>query len=136
MLKLGDTFLMPETSSGIEHLYIVITEPDEKGNAVCVNVTTPKAFSETACVLKKGDHPFITHESVVLYSDAKVLDLNLVEKALQMKQTSFVCKRQDACTPETLKVIQDGMLQSKRAPKGIKERCQKCWQGNSPAKQD
>jgi hypothetical protein len=91
-----------------EHLYIVITEPDEGGKAVCVNVSTAYSFSERTCVLKIGDHPFVKHESVVRYQYAKILDLKLVEKALMTRQFSFVCKQHLPCSTELLQRIEMG----------------------------
>jgi CTP:molybdopterin cytidylyltransferase MocA len=74
-LKCGDTFLLPKSSSDTEHLWIVITEPDANGQSVCVNITTRQSYSETTVILKAGDHPFVTHESVIFYTDARIVDL-------------------------------------------------------------
>ena len=121
MLKLGDTFLMPETQHGTEHLYIVISDPDPEGKAVCVNVTTAYAFSEKTCVLQKGDHPFIEHESVIRYQYAKILDLSLVEKALSAKQSKFVCEQRQPCSNELLCRVQEGLERSKMVTRSVKE---------------
>jgi hypothetical protein len=82
-LRCGDTFLVPKSSDQTEHLWIVITPPEVgTAKAVCVSVTTSRAYSETTAVLQRGDHPFVNHESVIYYQDARILDLNLVERAL------------------------------------------------------
>ena len=82
-LKCGDTFLLPKSSSDIEHLWIVIAEVDVvMKKAVCVNVTTRKSHSDISCVLDVGDHPFVKWPSVIFYQDAREIDLSLVEKAL------------------------------------------------------
>lgn len=93
MLSCGDTFLIPKRSDQIEHLWIVITDPDVDGKAVCVNITTRQPYSDTTVILKRGDHPFIRHESVAHYPDARILDLNAVQDALlKAGNTSFVCE--------------------------------------------
>ena len=127
MLKIGDTFLLPETSSGTEHLYIVITEPDAYGKAVCVNVTTAYSFSERTCVLQTGDHPFIKHESVVRYQYAKILDLKLVDKGLNMAQSSFISKQHRSCSKELLERVQNGLLKSRMVPHNVRDYCIKIW---------
>jgi hypothetical protein len=42
---------------------------------VCVSVTTKRPYSDTTGGLSAGDHPFIKHESVIHYADARILDL-------------------------------------------------------------
>ena len=83
MLTCGDTFLIPKRGKDIEHLWIVITEPDADGNAVCVSVTAKRSYSDTTVVLSAGEHPFIKHESAIHYADARILDLEKVQAALE-----------------------------------------------------
>jgi hypothetical protein len=40
---------------------------------VIVNFTTLKRWSDTSCVLKVGDHPFISHDTCVAYQYAEVV---------------------------------------------------------------
>lgn len=68
----------------------MITEPDAEGKAVCVNITTRQATSETTVTLNVGDHPFISQESVVYYSDADKLSLRTVEEAMKGNVVSFI----------------------------------------------
>ena len=127
-LKCGDTFLLPKTSGDREHLWIVITDPDLATNkAVCVNVTTQQTYSDSTCVLQPGDHPFISHTSVIFYQDARELDLTLVEKALTTGIKDFVCQAHDPCSEHLLRRIRQGLIASKHTPKGIKALCKKLW---------
>jgi hypothetical protein len=83
LLSCGDTFLVPTSLESIEHLWIVLTDPELGTNkAACVSITKRRPHSETTVILSRGDHPFITRESVVYYQDAKILDLGLVQRAL------------------------------------------------------
>lgn len=75
MLSCGDTFLIPKSVNAVEHLWIVVTDPDPATfQSVCVNVTTSTGKFEKLVTLLPGDHPFIKHESVVFYADAQMLD--------------------------------------------------------------
>src|SRR5260370_42201162 len=95
-LKSGDTFILPKTSDGIEHLWIIVAESDPASRkAICVNITSEQADSDTTCKLNKGDHSFVTHASVVYYKDAREIDLALVEKALNAGIKNFVCTAHD-----------------------------------------
>ncbi len=67
-MVIGDTF---QLAGG--HLWIAITAPDGlEGHFVVVNLTTlrPPTADQT-CVLHDGDHPFVHHDSVIQYSDAR-----------------------------------------------------------------
>jgi hypothetical protein len=128
MLGCGATFLLPKSSASTEHLWIVLTEPDATtGKAVCVNVTTRQPFSETTVILQPGEHPFVKHESVVHYADASFLDLKLIDAALSLKTSKFVCVTHQTCSPELLKKVRDGLIKSKFVSAGIKDFCKKAW---------
>lgn len=129
MLCCGNTFLLPKSAYLVEHLWIVITEPEaETSNAVCVNVTTRNRYSETTVVLAPGDHPFINHDSVINYRDARKLNLAQVYEVLTTKMPQrFAFGIYDPCSPQLLKRIQDGLLASPHAANGIKECCKNRW---------
>jgi len=81
---------------------IVITQPDADANAVCVSVTTQRSYSDVTVFLKVGDHPFIKHESVIHYADARILDLRKVQAALDAKTRTFICRRHEPCSESLL----------------------------------
>jgi hypothetical protein len=64
MLNRGDTFLIEDEDGQDCHLWIVTTPPAE-GEVVIVGVTSKRKRSETHVILRKGDHPFIEHDSVI-----------------------------------------------------------------------
>jgi hypothetical protein len=68
-VAIGDTF----TFGPGGHLWVVITHPDgAEGRFVMANVTSLKAYTvDMTCVLHVGDHPFVKHDSVIAYGDAK-----------------------------------------------------------------
>jgi hypothetical protein len=121
VLEIGDTFLLPKSSEDTEHLWVVLTKPDAKGRPVCANITTAHSYSERTVVLQAGEHPFIKHESVVMFADARILDLNVVQKALDYKQTTYVASTHKKCSVGLLKKIQDGLLRSKQASNDVKD---------------
>ena len=45
------------------------------GIAVCVNVSRGKPHSDTTVILQRGDHSFVTHESVINYQDAREMPI-------------------------------------------------------------
>ena len=67
-----------------------------------------------------GSHQFIKHDSVVNYPDARILDLQAVQTALDAKPTAYTCKGHHPCDAELLLRIQCGILKSPHTPKGAK----------------
>jgi len=51
------------------HVFVVLTTPDENGEALVVNLSTLRDTEEDcACVLQADDYPvFIRHKTVVMY---------------------------------------------------------------------
>jgi hypothetical protein len=55
-----------------EHLWVVISEENDDGEVLCVNITDAKHYPESTCHLGSGDHPFIIKPSVVVYKSKGV----------------------------------------------------------------
>jgi len=82
VLRAGNTFYSPTPDNRIPHLWIVLSDPDDDGFAICASVTSAQDDSERTTVCKKGDHPLISHESVIFYVDAHEIDMIAVDVAL------------------------------------------------------
>ena len=75
----GDTFLRNDSD---RHLWVVLSDPRKNPEKVLlVNMTTNSPRKEQACVLQRGDHPWILHETCVNYGDAVVTSDRLLEEA-------------------------------------------------------
>jgi hypothetical protein len=134
MLKVGDTFLMPPKSGTVEHLWIIITGTDAKGEAVCVNVTSNDVDHTTE--LHVGDHRFIKHPSVIRYRTAKSINLQIVEDIIQKKisPTAMICTSHQPCSAALIKRVQEGLLKSPHTEKKFKIRCAAEWGVEWPPK--
>jgi hypothetical protein len=121
MLGLGDTFLLSSPRNDAEHLWIVLTEPDEHGLSLCVNVTSARDGCDCTVELNPGDHPFIKHRSVIAYFDTRAMLLSDVEAMINMPNKSRVCKQQEPCDRALLEKILKGVLVSKFTPKKARQ---------------
>jgi hypothetical protein len=85
----GDTFLGGAEVHGDDHLWVIINDPQaHDGAAVFVNVSTIRAKTDTTCILRRGDHPFIKHDSYVRFRSAKkalVEELDALIKARRLR---------------------------------------------------
>lgn len=112
----GDTFFM---QSGFgEHLFVVLkdptTYPDEGyGQRLClvsVNLTSVREGRniDSACIIRQGEHPFIQHDSYILYEKMEFMDYQRTCEAVN----SSVYRASTPVSPELLQRIIEGIQQS------------------------
>lgn len=119
---LGDCFLIP--SGGKNHLFTIVLGPElldgygQNEQVVLVSVTTikPDAPYDPACVLRAGDHPFITHDSYVLYRKPEIRTVQEVDRMIE----TMGWQPREACTPEVYRRIMAGLHASKLMPRHAK----------------
>jgi len=115
MLEKGGTLILPNPSpsSQKEHLYFIISDPNEDGRVLLVNLTTYQPGKDKTCILNEGEHPFINHKSTIEYSEVlepKIADL---EKAID----SGIARTHAIASDVLLEKIQDGAKSSPALPK-------------------
>jgi hypothetical protein len=83
-MRCGDTLLIPAPDShAISHLWIILTEPHPESHlCVIVSVTTLRNNQDQTVLLRKGEHPFIRHDSVISYRDAMIVDCRKLDAEL------------------------------------------------------
>lgn len=126
MLGPGDTFYIPSPGTLTAHLWIVLTDVDQDGKAICVNITTKKDHSDTTTILQPGAHPFIEKESVAYYNKADWLDMKQLDLALS-GGTMVPCSQRETCSMELLHRLRCGLLKSRMTKKRIKDHCIPLW---------
>lgn len=129
-MHVGGAFL-DLSSAGTPHLWFICTEADADGNVVAISVSTVRANAETTCVLDVGDHPFVHHESSMVYRLATLVSVSELAKKRKIGSHKV---RPDA-TPALLKRIREGALVSPMTPRNVKRAIRECpWQ--PPAAED
>ncbi|HUT33365.1 MAG TPA: hypothetical protein VNE39_07810 [Planctomycetota bacterium] len=85
-LRGGDTFQAADRKRE-EHLWIILSDPENYPEApvLIANLTTQRADSDSACMLARGDHPFIKHDSCVNYQDSRLAEAQTLAGALAAK---------------------------------------------------
>ncbi|MBF0565346.1 MAG: hypothetical protein HQK89_08890 [Nitrospirae bacterium] len=83
-----------------------------------VNVTSYKDGCDSACIVEKGDHDFITHKSFFNYADTQFVELSILDKLLAIeKYKDFPkIKLQGTVSSTLLKKIQEGPKKSDAFP--------------------
>lgn len=115
-MKGGDCWLLRFDNTGPKvHLWVLLTDPRPGGEAVIASVTTLRHNGDQTVILQPGDHPFIRHASIVLYSDCRIVSAAELTKwivaGMAIPQAPF--------TSRVLSTITKGAMQSDFTPKKI-----------------
>lgn len=130
MFSAGDTFLIKKKTDLFFHLWILLLDPEPDGRTIMVNATSrnPNMPQELTVILNASDHPALTHESIVYYSDARFVNVNEIQAALAMPQ---ICIQKAKCQAVVLQKVQAGLLVSTFTPIGVQEYYSNRTQGTS-----
>jgi hypothetical protein len=114
----GDTFTLHDRNVD-EHLWVVISDPlsDPSDPVVIVNLTSRTADKDPTCIVNPGEHPFVTHPTVVNYRDAKAVSNTDLEHLLGLNHLHS----HEPLSPVVLSRIREGAARSKF----IREGCRK-----------
>lgn len=117
-MKAGDTFITTKKGEKVDsHLWLVVSDPDAENRVVTVTLTTYRSGKERACVLNRGDHSFVAHETVVSYENAQIVDCGALDS---MVHHGFM-RPHDPLSPALLARVRKGAWESEDLPIGARE---------------
>jgi hypothetical protein len=103
-----------------KHLHIVLTYPSDDDEIIVVSLSTLRQHSDTTVVLRAGDHPFVTHDTVVEYRMAAPTPARILSQRLD----SGLYRLYGPMPAQILERIQEGVMASRFTRMGIKRRWQ------------
>ena len=110
--------LIPAPGSGVTpHLWIVVTEPDDRGICIIVNLTTLRHGQDQTVTIAANEHPFVNRPTSVRYSDARLADIH----KLRGEVARGLAVQKASCSSKLLKLVQDGVCASPYTPNKIVE---------------
>jgi hypothetical protein len=123
----GSTFLIPSGPASDPdrmHLHVCVSDEvtvdDQRPLAhvivVSVSSVIDGVYSDPACELDVGDHPFIRRRSYVVYAKALATDVSALRRLVEEDEV----KIRDAVREDVLKRIISGLLLSRHTPNRIK----------------
>ena len=83
-VQAGDTFLLPLNSNVTPHLWVILTDPDENGEVLGVNLTSHDVFKDTTVTLEAGDIPSSEEELSFITGESKFSPLRLWSQAFKV----------------------------------------------------
>lgn len=116
MIGYGDTFMIEDDEDATGHLHIIITKPNEKGEVATVSVTSKHKYSETLVTLNDGDHPRITHPSVIAFTYSRIRTIAKLEAMIN----SYDCKKKAPMEESILDRCRKGALESDNTPNDVR----------------
>ncbi len=95
------------------HLWIILSDPARDAeNVVLVSLTTLAPHKDQACLVPRGSHPWVTHDSCVAYDFARVVSL----ADLTALKNSGKIRFQEPLAPALLGRIRQSAADSTRFP--------------------
>lgn len=109
-MRAGETFHF----EGDPHLWMIISDPDQNPDAVLIVMfnTLRDLRHDPACVLDKGDHPFINRPTWVNYRMGRVTSMT----SLRALEAVGKLSRHEPLSWQTLRRIRVGAAESDRIP--------------------
>jgi len=118
----GETILFVLFGESKPHLRVVVTPPaGDPPQVVLVGFTTKRRLSDATVVLSSHHHPFFDRETVANYAYASIHSV----EGLMQRIEDGIAEAHEPFRREELKLIQKGILQSRRTPRGIQQYCRK-----------
>lgn len=130
----GTTILMPHQMNGIKHLWVVLTDPEGSPESILavnitsrgINISSEYEWDDPTVILDREEHPFITHESLLYYGKAKIIEVNKLQRLIQTGTASF----EKDCSDTMLRRCQGGIFDSPFVTNEIKEYCRQKWRNS------
>jgi hypothetical protein len=119
-LQAGDAFFNEERVGIPRHLWIVVSDPAQDEDQILIaNVTSRKsvADSDNSCILNKGCHPHIPHESIINYRGACLTALVQLCRGID----KGLLKMTQPVDDDVLEKVRSGFMVSPFSKNGHKE---------------
>jgi hypothetical protein len=108
-VQAGTTFLTELD----RHLWVILSDPaQDDQKVVLVSITTLEPHKDQACLIPRGSHPWVTHDSCVAYDFARMVKL---ADLFALKDSGKI-QLQEPLAATLLKKIQQSTAQSTRCP--------------------
>ena len=110
-LRAGDAFSNRESGSVPSHLWFILSDPSKDSEHVLI-VNATSAFLgrdvDSSCILKRGDHPFIHHDSYIFYDRAKQTTCQRLKEGFDTGLLRF----EESASVELLQKIRTALMRS------------------------
>jgi len=111
-MQAGDTFLLLDVLTHVHHLYVILSDPNQSQEQIyCAMVSTRGDGKEESCILHAGEHPFVKHDSVMVYKMPPAVLESLAQ--LNLWKEKGLLKFRHSVASDVLERIHQGYVQSR-----------------------
>ena len=116
-MRAGDCFLIG--GHGLTpHLWLVLTDPSgDPAQVLIASCTSRRPWSDETILLDRGDHPFIRHETVLAYTEIRIVESRVIEFQLARGRITREARMRDA----VLERVVDAVLTSSNTAAKFKQ---------------
>jgi hypothetical protein len=83
----GDTFILTRLTGDIPHLWVLLWGPAGPADAfLAVHLSTWREGRDRSCLIQAGEHPFVQHETYVVYNNTKRFTAAVLQGAITARQ--------------------------------------------------
>lgn len=119
-VRAGRTLFISNSQRAPNHLWIVVTDPDgTPPQVVIVSFTSRRTGADPTVIVRPGEHPFVVRETVIHYTDARLVRVEQLQALVENGITVFHAD----CSEELLARILAGVFTSPFTPNFIKGYC-------------
>jgi hypothetical protein len=116
--RAGDTFLLTRGTGEVAHLWVILWGPAGEAQAfLAVYLTTLRAHSDRSCILQRGEHPFLQHETAVAYGAVQ----RWTEERLGELVAAGIARPRPPVSANVLRRLRAGFFASARTPHAIRD---------------
>jgi hypothetical protein len=109
----GDTFILTRETRGTPHLWVLLWGPVGPADVfLAAHLSTWREGRDRSCLVQAGEHPFVKHETYVVYNDTKRFSAAVLQAAIGARQAF----PGDPVSPALLERMRAGFLASPFTP--------------------
>jgi hypothetical protein len=102
---------------------MIISDPArDPQNVVIVNLTTSRSnVDDRTCVVSRGEHVFVSRESVVVYAEARIVPVVNLRALLRSRSQPPPLSRSADLSQTLISRVQAGVGRSRHVPLGVRQ---------------
>lgn len=128
--RAGVTFLLTRGTGEVPHLWVILWRPAGGANALlAVYLSTLRAHSDRSCVLARGEHPFIQHDTAVVYGAVQRWTVEKLDELV----AGGIARPRLPVSDAVLGRLRDGFFASPRTPHAFRQMAVDTFGADDPA---
>ena len=116
--RAGDTFLLTRGTGEVPHLWVILWGPAGGAQAfLSAYLTTLRAHSDRSCILNRGEHPFLQHETAVAYGAVQRWTAERLDELV----AASIARPRPPVSAAVLQRLRAGFFASPRTPHALRQ---------------